>query len=53
MSPQEFRKRVLHHTSKKKKLHTSTHRAREERERGENFIDRMEELSSYKVESME
>ena len=46
MNPQELRKRVLHHTSKKEKLHTSIPRAR-----GENFIDRMEELSSYKVES--
>ena len=32
MNPHEIRKRVLHHTKKKKKFHTSTQRARVEKE---------------------
>ena len=39
MHPQELRKRVLHHTSKKEKLHTSIHRARVEREEKTSLIE--------------
>ena len=35
LNPQEPMKRVVHHMSKKEKLHSSTHRARVEREREE------------------
>ena len=39
MNPPEPMKRVLHHTSKKEKLHASKHRTRVEREEKTSLIE--------------